>query len=292
MVEANLSAGQADLALLLPGRAELGTWTPQAAPQVFKGEDLFAYIDGGADIYLEYGFIQVLVQDYRSSAGHEMSLEIFHMTSAESAFGIYTFKTAPGGKEINLGDECRLADYYLNLWKGNFVVTITGLDQETVTTEELLFLARAVGTRITGGAAKPGLAGRLPADGLRPQSLKFFKGLLGLANADRFFAGSVLGFERGIKGDYIPGYSLVLLEFRDGPAAAERFEQSLDLFTRIKKFSGFEARSGSFDASDEKGKAVCGELHGRFIILTAGAGSLNLAREVIAGLAKNLSEYP
>jgi hypothetical protein len=288
----NLPAGQADLAPLLPGRAELGTWEPAAEPQVFKGEDLFVYIDGGADIYLEYGFIQVLVQDYRNAAGHGMSLEIFQMTSEESAFGIYTFKTAPGGKEIALGDGCRLVDYYLNLMKGNLVVTITGLDQDTVREEKLLFLARAVERRIKGAASRPILAGLLPPEGLKPQSLKFFKGPLGLANADRFFAGSALGFERGIKGDYIPGYSLVLLEFRNGQVADEHFIRSLDFFSRTRKLGDFKGRGGGFDGTDETGKTICGELHGRFIILVAGTAGREQAGKVIARLAENLPSGP
>jgi hypothetical protein len=222
--------------LLLPGRAELDAWQPDGKPQTFKGEDLFVYINGGAEIYLEYGFIQVLVQDYRNPLGQGMSLEIFEMASPESAFGIFTFKTGPGGTEIDLGDDCRLADYYLNLRKGNFVVTITGLEQETATEEGLLLIARAVEARIKEGAARPALASLLPEDGLKPQSMKFFTGPLGFSNSDRLLAGSVLGFERGIKGDYSVGYSLVLLEFPDRPAAAAHFAAGLEFFSQSRKF--------------------------------------------------------
>lgn len=289
-VEAGVPARQADLTLLLPGQAELGTWQPDGEPQVFKGEDLFVYIDGGADIYFEYGFVQVLVQDYRNPAGHGMSLEIFEMTPAESAFGIYTFKTSPGGKEIDLGDECRLADYYLNLRKGILVVTITGLEQETATEEGLLFLARAVGTRIKGGAARPALAGRLPEEGLKPQSLKFFKGPLGLANSDRLLAGSVLGFERGIKGDYDPGYSLILLEFLDEPSGAARFAAGLKFFSQSQKFRKFAPQSRRFEAEDEKGRRVSGVLRGRFLVLVTGADTPEQVKEAMGRLADRLPD--
>jgi len=289
-MKTSASAIPTDLAALLPQRAELGAWKPEAEPQVFKGEDLFVYIDGGADIYLEYGFVQVLVQDYRNPAGHGMSLEIFEMTSAESAFGIFTFKTGLGEKEIALGDEGRLADYYLNLRKGSLVVTITGLDQETAAEEELLILARAVESRIERGAPKPALAGRLPEEGLRRQSVKFFKGPLGLSNSDRLAAGSVFAFESGVKAGYDAGYSLILLEFRDEPAAAERFAESLKLFPRTKKLTDFVGEGRRFEGKDEKGTCFCAERRGRFICLVTGAGSTDQARDIIAGLAKNLKD--
>jgi hypothetical protein len=219
-----------------------------------------------------------------------MSLEIFEMISAESAFGIFTFKTGPGGKEIALGDECRLADYYLNLKKGSLVVTITGLDPETVTEEALLSLARAVGSRIKNSAARPALAGLLPEEGLRPQSLKFFKGPLGLSNSDRLAAGSVFGFESGVKADYDPGYSLILLEFRDERSAADRFAESLKLFSKAKKLIIISNEGGRFEGKNEKGSSVCGELRGRFIVLITGAGSRDKARKVIDRLAKDLRD--
>ena len=275
---------------MLPPRAELGTWKPEAEPQVFKGEELFVYINGGADIYLEYGFVQALVQDYRNPSGHGISLEIFEMSSPESAFGIFTFKTGPGGKEIDLGDECRLADYYLNLKKGNLVVTITGLDPERVTEEGLLSLARAVAARINSVAARPALAGRLPEEGLRPQSLKFFKGPLGLSNSDRTAAGSVFGFKSGVKADYDPGFSLILLEFRDEPEAARRFAESLKLFSQNKKLIILSDEAGRFEGRIEKGSSVYSELRGKFMMLIIGGGSRDQFRIAIDRLAKNLRD--
>jgi hypothetical protein len=285
-----VAAQPARLAELLPPGAELGTWKPEGDPQVFRGDELYVYIDGGADIYLEYGFAQALVQDYQDRSGQRATLEIFEMASAESAFGIFTFKTGPGGKEIDLGDECRLADYYLNLRKGSLVITITGLDPETATEEGLLFLARAVGAKIKIGAARPPLAGRLPEEGLRPQSLRFFKGPLGLSNSDRLAAGSVFGFERGVKADYDPGYSLILLEFPDEPTAARRFAESIRLFSQVKKLVIAPNEGSRFEGSYEKGSSVSGELRGRFIVLITGASSAGQARKVIDRLARSLSD--
>src|SRR4030066_305738 len=56
-----------------------------------RGGNLFDYIDGGAEIFLEFGFDRLLVQDYRKEDS-EIGLELFQMESPESALGIYLMK--------------------------------------------------------------------------------------------------------------------------------------------------------------------------------------------------------
>ncbi|MCK7482485.1 MAG: hypothetical protein M0C28_39200 [Candidatus Moduliflexus flocculans] len=53
----------------LPSDGAAPGWTQDGEPQEFEGEDLYTYIDGGAEIYQEYGFRRVVVQDYRNAGG-------------------------------------------------------------------------------------------------------------------------------------------------------------------------------------------------------------------------------
>ena len=75
--QASTRLNQSPLSTLLPEGPELRCWTKDGDHQSFEGEDLFIYIDGGAEIYFEYGFRRVIVQDYRNDAGSRLSLEIF-----------------------------------------------------------------------------------------------------------------------------------------------------------------------------------------------------------------------
>jgi hypothetical protein len=114
-------AVQDDLRALLPAGGDARGWVKDGDPQEFVGEDLYTYINGGAEIYQEYGFRRVVVQDYENAAGKSVSLEIFEMETPAAAFGIFTFKRSGQGKSIAVGAE--LEDYYLNFWKGRFLVT-------------------------------------------------------------------------------------------------------------------------------------------------------------------------
>ncbi len=88
------------LALLPPKPATAAEGPPKFLPgdlpgaivareQTFEGKALYGYIDGGAELYLEYGFRRAVVQEIVSETLH-VHLEVFEMTSGESAAGIFS----------------------------------------------------------------------------------------------------------------------------------------------------------------------------------------------------------
>lgn len=58
---------------------------------VYRGDDLFFLIDGGAEVYLEYGFAQVMAADY-SKNGQQVHVELYEMNSIDAAYGIYSLR--------------------------------------------------------------------------------------------------------------------------------------------------------------------------------------------------------
>jgi hypothetical protein len=54
----------------------------------YSGQSLYGYIDGGADLYLEYGFVKLYVNEY-TFHGEPLKAEIWVMNDAPSAYGIY-----------------------------------------------------------------------------------------------------------------------------------------------------------------------------------------------------------
>lgn len=67
---------------------------------VYDENTLWGYINGGADIYLEYGLNQVFVQDL-SWQGEPFKVDAYVMKTPEAAFGVFSvsrFGCAEGGK--------------------------------------------------------------------------------------------------------------------------------------------------------------------------------------------------
>jgi hypothetical protein len=91
--------------------------------KVFKANDLYGHIDGGAELFLEVGFTQLTVNYYVKEKS-ELTLEIYEMESPESALAIYLFKC---GKETpikevkarNTGDK-----FQIMAIKGNCYIAI------------------------------------------------------------------------------------------------------------------------------------------------------------------------
>jgi hypothetical protein len=216
------------LETLLPDR--VGDWARHQAVLMYAGDDLFTYINGGAEIYQEFGFVRVVVQDYKSSGGGTISLEIYEMADPESSYGMYTFKRSPQGESFDVpGGEARLEDYYLNLWKGEYLVTLTGFDQTEATILGLKALARDVEQRIAVTSPAPELVKRLPEEQLVEGSVKYFMGPLALFNSHRFAAENLFAPERGVRGDYGEGDSVFIFRYAT-PGTAQ------DIFKKVKSF--------------------------------------------------------
>jgi hypothetical protein len=241
----------------LPADNAASGWTKDGELQEYEGEELYTYIDGGAEIYQEYGFRRVILQDYKNAKGKSASLEIFEMETPAAAFGMFTFKRSGSGKTVSLGAGAELEAYYLNFWKGRFLVTLTGFDEARETIDGLMGIGGVVDSKIRDAGAAPGLVGALPEKGLIPGSVKYLKGLLGLDNIYPFYTSRGLGFAEAARGVYENGATLLILDYGTADARARAW---LDLRTYLSESDRFKRAVGGgtdvFLVLDGKGQHV------------------------------------
>jgi len=217
------------LGALLPD--EVGGWSRHGTVLSYAGDDLFTYINGGAEIYQEFGFEEVAVQDYRTERGGTISLEVYRMAGPESAYGIFTFKRSADGSALDYpGAEAQLEDYYLNLWKGSYLVTLTGFDEEDATIQGLRDLARALAFRITETGEAPGLVSLLPDKDRVLGGVRYFNGPLALYNSHSFAREDVFSLEQGVRGDYAGGESLFIFAYEAPGGAEAAFKRAEEFF--------------------------------------------------------------
>jgi hypothetical protein len=263
----------------LPADGASPGWARDGEPQEFEGGDLYIYIDGGAEIYEEYGFARVIVQDYKNAQGRSVSLEIFEMTTPAAAFGMFTFKRSGKGRATGLGRAAELDDYYLNFWKGRFLVTVTGFDESEETINGILSVGRTVDAKLPEGGVEPGLVGALPAEGLESGSVKYLKGLLGLANVYSFYTARGLAFRDAVRGLYEGGTALIVLDY--GSADARRAAW-LDLNAALEGSKRFEkpqrTRTEAALLRDGKGQFIAiGESGPRLLVGLAATAEAAIA---------------
>jgi hypothetical protein len=269
-----------DLLTFLPRSNEAEGWLKERVVLRYRGEDLFEYINGGAEIYYEYGFKEVVIQDYKKN-GHSLSLEIFEMIDPQSAYGIYSFKRSPEGIPLDTEAEGRLEGYYLNLWKGRYLITITGFDEEQETVNGLIEVAKTVESKIkTEKSTKPGILDRLPQTELTEASVKYFMGNLGLFNSYAFSRQNIFGLSEGVKGSYKNGYDIYILKQKKDIQPLLRFEQVKDFFRKEKKYKNFASINGAFSVSDEKNRIIYVESSGETVIIVLGAQNSLIAGDI------------
>lgn len=216
-----------DLSFLVPAAGDLSDWAPVGKSEQFEGLDLYELINGGAEVYHEYGFRRVLAQEYGDEEQRFIALEIYEMDDPAAAFGIYSFRTGPKGEPVSIGTEALLAGHYLNIWKGRFLLTLSGVDPDEATREGLVGIGKAVADRITTSGARPALTRLLPVEPSPPDKVWYLAGDMALANLVSFSGLAPMRFTEGAAGDY-GGYSLFLLALNNPDEAADRFASASD----------------------------------------------------------------
>lgn len=142
---------------------------------------LWGYINGGADLYLEYGFDKLLLQRI-SYQGNSYKVEIYRMKKDLSARGIYSMFRYNCSEQVEGIPLSCWYDYQVLMLAGTDYISISN---ESGTAAEKAFcgeLAKAVYAKAQQDYWKPGAP--FDKEELKPflQKLKIFTGPLALQN--------------------------------------------------------------------------------------------------------------
>jgi len=275
-----------NIALYLPESGVIDGWERERALHSYMGEDLFLYINGGAEIYHEYGFKQVVVQDYKNANERSLSVEIYEMINPAAAYGIYSFKKSPEGVPLDITAEGRLEGYYLNFWKGHYLVTITGFDEEDETVEGIKTIAETIANNIPAAedVQKPRLANMLPQKDLAPGSEKYFKGSLGLFNSYPFSRQDIFNIKEAVRGEYKEGYNIYIIQYSDPQQSSEQFKSIEESLTQDQRYSILKSTETFFFFQDDRETLLYFSPIGRYIVIILGAQDSTRAEDISKGI--------
>ncbi len=213
-----VSAAQAKAAgdqALLPGEAAVPGWTKDGAPRVFTQADLYGYINGGAELFFEFGFDQLTLQKYKKGP-HEVAVEIYRMTDPVAAAGTYFMKRGKETRDPGFRERHTVSRHQLLFQRHRYYVTINNLGGADGLTADLVRFASAV-------------ASRLPAAGRVAASERLFRGPVALQSLFTLGDGDILqqkGRVTGVAADYVqPGAktptTLLVVHYPTAAAAAQ-----------------------------------------------------------------------
>jgi len=191
---------------------------------VFERENLWDFINGAADNYLAYGFIDLHVAEYRRGK-NVIKLEVYRHSDNTNAFGIYSSERSPSFRFVGLGAQGYNADGAINFFKGNYYVKIKTYSKKSKVLEAEEALASRVAGMLTGESSMPAILAEFPAEGRK-------------SNEDIFINESVLGhsfLNKAFKASYQVGndaFSVYVLE-STVPEEAEKTAQTYIASTGI-----------------------------------------------------------
>jgi hypothetical protein len=163
-----------DLSTGLP--EELNGWRslPERAT-TYDPETLYDYIDGGAELYLSYGFRRVIHREYQSvreDPSPEVLVDVFDMGESRNAFGV--FSQSRETIDSRFGQGSQYTDGLMLFWKGRYYVSILAVP-ETDASESFVFeLAGHIDAAIDSEGQVPAIVDILPAEGLVKESVRYF----------------------------------------------------------------------------------------------------------------------
>lgn len=129
--------------------------------QVYVGQSLYEYIDGGAELYHLYNFERVATANYKMG-DHEIVMDIYQFDTPVNAYGLYSRVRPPAENIISLGVEGFKGVGSLEFVKGRYVLRFTGYDQSDQTQAMIDTMAQRMETVVPGIISKPDGFGLFP----------------------------------------------------------------------------------------------------------------------------------
>jgi|GEM_PF-691449 len=147
----------------------------------YDGNSLWGYIDGGADLYLEYGFKKLEGTDAGLN-GVKYRIDIYKMSDSESAYGIFSiFSFKCLQQDLPIAYYC-VAKYQIQFAQGEYYVSVINDKGDDAAQKMSVKIAEAVFKKINSPELKlPGLYNIQELKDYKG-SLKFIKGRLGVQN--------------------------------------------------------------------------------------------------------------
>jgi len=161
---------------VVPGAGDVGLlpqvagWKLASPPARYTDENLFEYIDGGAEAFLQFDFQDLVAASYVNAKKIEVTVDIYHHRDADRAFGMYTQERRPGSTKMPGGLEGIAAEDNLQFVAGAYYVKLAlpeGGDRSL-----LPMFARKIAAKIPGRREPPAVLQAFPAKGKQPRAEK------------------------------------------------------------------------------------------------------------------------
>lgn len=250
-------------------------WAKAGPLRTFTGQDLFNQIDGGAELFLEFGFARLRLQAYAKDKA-ELTLNAYEMDGAAAALGVYLMKMGRETPFPEIGARNSSEEAQMTMVKGRYFVQVDNLGDEPAPRAEAAALANAFLAGVADETVRTPLE-LLPAGGLVAGTERLIRGPYGLQPYFTFGEGDILslgGRVFGALGLYRTpagaGHTRLIVPYPDEAAAAAalaHLKANLDPYLKVTA-----DRADGFDFVDYQSKKGSVARSGAVLDFRFGAG--------------------
>lgn len=271
-----LFAQDESLLSLLPAIDELNGFELIENPEYYKGDDLFFLINGGADIYLEYGFKDVISATYKNEPGLSFKVEIYQMLHDSAAYGIFSFNRGDKPMSHEIGDESIHGKEFLIFIKAHYYIVLTTQVNDETQKVNLVEKAKLIATKIKGSGSLPLLVAEF--DQLAPHHT-YLLGNLALSNIYLFDFTDIFQFADGLffKQNYV---STFVFSYPSDEITETTFQKVKSRLQNSSRFQNYEEIETVFYLTDKKEQKLLFTSHESRIYIFMGIHKPDLENQV------------
>ena len=176
---------------------EVKDWNLTVLPDVYTPGNLWDLINGAAESYLSYDFVDLHLGDYESASGTVIHAEVYRHSSPVNAYGIYTAERSPEYQFVEVGTQGYLEEGVLNFLTGQFYVKLYSTDSGTEVQKALQKIGQKISRHLDQENSMPELLKLFPSSGQLPYSDQYIReNFIGF---DFLHSAFTVGYEGGFK---------------------------------------------------------------------------------------------
>jgi uncharacterized protein DUF6599 len=131
-----------------PASAEIAGWQKSDQTRVFAAKDLWQYIDGDSEQYLQAGVLSTSTSDYKYNNNLEAVVDVHTLKEPAGAQRILDNGRGPDAQTVQLGDSGIAYAQSVVFRKGSRLVRIVAYQSTPDTQQALLALAHGVEAKL------------------------------------------------------------------------------------------------------------------------------------------------
>ena len=229
-------------------------------------------IDGGADLYFEYGFVRAIDVSYIKQEKVRIDIQLYEMTDAGAAYGIFSQSRSLSDSIQDMDPMLVTGSNFAMFYKGQYFGVLSESNIDDSSSAALPVLIKHISSKIKEHDQQPELIRQSLDAGYSYNQIKYIRGKIALSASYFFSHKDIFNLKEAVclTTDSI---MLIIFHYGTGTEVVDRFEflkQEFALSTRITEYS---SENSHIRFTDRKGRNILITPYNNYILASIGSGS-------------------